>query len=225
MSTSCNPAPAPPAKAEPKPENCPFVYAEVAAKAEVGSKAGSPAAGESIAGAAAILAQREAAARETGRREGEAQGRAAGEQHLAEVRGSVSAALTGFARDRIQYYQQVETEVVQLALAIARKILRREAQVDTLLLAAMVRITLEKIESGTKVVVRVNPEQAAVWLGYFTHHMEASQVPEVVGDTAVHADHCLLQTALGTTEVGVEIQLKEIEQGLLDLLANRPATT
>jgi flagellar assembly protein FliH len=220
MSTSYNPAPE--AKAKPEPESRPFLYAEVAAEVEVKSKAGSPVPGESIPGTAEILAQREAAAREVGRREGEAQGRAAGEQHLAEIRESVSAALAGFARDRVQYYRQVETEVVQLALAVARKILRREAQVDTLLLAAMVRITLEKMESRTKVVVRVNPEQAADWRGYFTHHMEASQMPDVVEDPAMHSDHCVLQTALGTTEVGVEVQLKEIEQGLLDLLAKRP---
>ena len=224
MSTSYNPAPAPAPEAKPEPESRPFLYAEVAAEVEVGSKAGSPVPAESIPGSSEILAQRETAAREKGRLEGEAQGRAAGEQHLAEVRESVSAALTGFARDRIEYYQKVETEVVQLALAIARKILRREAQVDTLLLAAMVRITLEKIESGTKVVVRVNPQQATEWRGYFAHHMEASQVPDVVEDPAMHSDHCVLQTALGTTEVGVEIQLKEIEQGLLDLLAKRPAT-
>ena len=46
---------------------------------------------------------------------------------------------------------------MQLALAIARKILHREAQVDPLLLAGMVRVALEKIESHTKVSVRVHP--------------------------------------------------------------------
>jgi flagellar assembly protein FliH len=222
MSTSYSPAPG--AKAKPEPESRPLLYAEVADGVGIRSKAGASGPGEAVPNSNEILAQREGAAREAGLREGEAQARAAGEQHLAEVRESVSAALAGFARDRVQYYQQVETEVVQLALAIARKILRREAQVDTLLLAAMVRITLEKIESGTKVAVRVNPEQAAEWRGYFTHHMEASQVPDVVEDPAMHSDHCILQTALGTTEVGVEIQLKEIEQGLLDLLARRPTT-
>jgi flagellar biosynthesis/type III secretory pathway protein FliH len=44
----------------------------------------------------------------------------------------------------------------------------------------------------------------------------------VVEDPAMQADRCVLQTALGTTEVGVEVQLKEIEQGLFDLLAKRP---
>jgi flagellar assembly protein FliH len=132
--------------------------------------------------------------------------------------------LADFGRDRAQYYQQVESEVVQLALSIARKILHREAQVDTLLVAGMVRVTLEKIESATKVVVRVNPQQVSEWRGYFAHHMEASQVPDVVEDPAMQMGQCVLQTSLGTTEVGVEVQLKEIEQGLFDLLAKRPTS-
>jgi flagellar assembly protein FliH len=218
MSTSYSPAP----QAKPEPESRPFLYAEVAAEAGSGNLAGS-ATGDGIPGSSEILAQREAAARELGRREGEAHAHAAGEQRLAEIRESVSAALAGFARDRAQYYQQVEAEVVQLALAIARKILHREAQVDPLLLAGLVRITLEKIESATKVVVRVHPQQVSECRSYFAQHMEARTVPEVVEDAAVKTDHCVLQTALGTTELGVDIQLKEIEQGLFDLLAKRPA--
>ncbi len=218
MSTSCNPA----LDAKQETRSQPFLYAE-AVTAGGRNKTGSAASpGEGDLGAE-IIAQREAAARETGRREGEAQARAAGEQHLAQTRESVTAAIAGFAHDRIQYFQQVESEVVQLALAIARKILHREAQLDPLLLAGMVRVTLEKIESATKVVLRVHPQQVSECRSYFAQHMEASKVPEVVDDPAVKMDHCLIQTALGTTEIGTEVQLKEIEQGLLDLLAKRPA--
>jgi len=217
MSTSYSPAP----EAKQESEIRPFAYAEVAA--QVGTVI-SPKKGEDISGSNEALAQREGAAREAGRQEGDAQGRAAGEQHLAQVRESVSAALAGFAQDRARYYLQVESEVVQLALGIARKILHREAQVDPLLLAGMVRVTLEKIESATKVVVRVHPRQVSECRSNFEQHMKADQVPDVVEDPAVAMDHCVLQTALGTTEVGVEVQLKEIEQGLLDLLAKRPAT-
>jgi hypothetical protein len=66
MSTSYSPAPEP----KPEPESRPFLYAEVAAEAGMANKAGSVA-GEGIPGSAEIVAQRETAARETGRREGE----------------------------------------------------------------------------------------------------------------------------------------------------------
>jgi flagellar assembly protein FliH len=221
MSSSFSPAP----ETRQEPEIRPFPYAEVALPAGGARKTAASAEGtEAATKTSEVVAQREAAARELGRREGEAQGRAAGEEHLAEVRASVDAALAGFARDRAQYYHQVEGEVVQLALAIARKILHREAQVDPLLLAGMVRVTLERVASATKVIVRVHPQQVAECRSYFAQHIEASQVPDVVEDAAIRRDHCVLQTTLGTTEVGVDLQLKEIEQGLFDLLAKRPVS-
>jgi flagellar assembly protein FliH len=223
MSTSCSPAPE--AETKSARESRPFLYSEVAGEAGPGSsrKASALATGEGVAGSNEMLAQREAAAREAGRQEGQAQARAAGEERLGQIRESVSAALSDFARERARYYQQVESEVVQLALSIARKILLREAHIDPLLLAGLVRVTLEKIESATKVVARVNPQQAAQYREYFVRRMEPTRVPEVVEDATIPPDHCSLQTALGTTEMGVEGQLKEIEQGLFDLLAKRPA--
>ncbi|MBZ5706044.1 MAG: hypothetical protein LAN63_11860 [Acidobacteriia bacterium] len=213
MSTSCNPALEP----VPKPEVQPFPYAEASAEAGgSASMAGAP------ASAARVGADAEAMAREAGRREGEMQARAVFEERLAQVRESVRTALSDFARERAAYYQQVEVEVVDLALSIARKILHREAQVDPLLLAGMVRVALDKIESGTKVVVRVHPEQVSDCRSYFARTLEPGEVPEVIEDAATARDCCVLQTGLGTTKLGLEVQLKEIEKGLVDLMARRP---
>jgi flagellar assembly protein FliH len=223
MSTSCNPAP----QARREPEIQSFPYAEVVPRIKTSGSRESEGTADRAAevrAAGEIQAQREAAIREAGRQEGEAQHRADGELHLAEIRESAAASLATFARDRAEYFRQVEAEVVQLALSIARKILHREAQIDPLLLAGLARITLEKIESATRVVVRVHAQQVAECRGYFAQHMEAGKVPEVIEDPAVGIDHCILQTALGTTELGVDVQLKEIEQGLFDLLAKRPGS-
>ena len=39
---------------------------------------------------------------------------------------------------------------------------------------------------------------------------------------AMALEQCELRTSMGTAELGLEVQLKEIEQGLMDLLAARP---
>jgi len=220
MSTSC----------KPEPEIHPFPYSDLPVRAggpmpRGTGTCGAAGLGEPIPLPEETRAEREAAARQAGRGEGEAASRAAFNLQLAEIRGSVRAALGEFARERTAYYQQVEAEVVQLALSMARKILRREAQIDPLLLAGMVRVALERIESGTKVVVRVNPQQVSECRAYFAQHMEAREAPEVLEDPNLPAEHCILQTSLGTTELGPEVQLKEIEQGLFDLLERRPRAT
>ena len=159
---------------------------------------------------------------EAARQEGEARARQAFEQELDRVRGNIRTALTEFAQERSAYFQKVEAEVVQLALSIARKVLHREAQVDPLLLAAIVRVAMDKIESRTKVTVRVHPMYAADCRAFFARGLEPQAVPEIEEDPAVEPEQCVLQTELGSTELGIEVQLKEIEQGLMDLLAQRP---
>jgi flagellar assembly protein FliH len=165
---------------------------------------------------------RDSAIREQARHEGETRARSDYESQLSQIRTSLRDALASFAQDRRTYYQQVESEVVRLALSIARKVLHRESQLDPLLLAGMVHVALQKIESGTKTTMRVHPQQVSEFRSYFAHHMGTQDTPEVLEDATVAKECCVLQTTLGTTEIGINAQLKEIEQGLCDLLASRP---
>lgn len=220
MSTSFSPALEP--SSTPEPETRPFPYAEAPLPGDEHSGLWTGAAVEVAAARSQEQSKREETAREAGRQEGEARARAAFEDQLTRARDSVGIAINDFARERIAYYRQVEAEVVQLALSIARKILHREAQVDPMLLAGMVHVALDRIESNTKVTVRVHPQYAADCRDFFARSMDPQQVPEVIEDPALASDRCILQTELGTTELGIEVQLKEIEQGLLDLLAQRP---
>ena len=50
-----------------------------------------------------------------------------------------------FAEERDRYLHAVEQEVVRLALAVAARILRREAQMDPLLLTGAVRVALGQL--------------------------------------------------------------------------------
>ncbi len=215
MSTSSSPA----RVAKTDPDVRPFSYAEVSG----GSNAPSATAAlskEAISSDDQRVHQE--AIREQGRKDRIAQAKTEYEAQLAQLRGNIRDALLNFARERAAYYQQVETEIVQLALSIARKILHRESQVDPLVLAGMVHVALDQIERGTKTTIRVNPRQVSEFRTYFAHHMEAQDAPEVLEDNTVARECCVLQTSLGTTQVGVDVQLKEIEQGLSDLMARKP---
>jgi len=213
MSTSPNPAAEP---ARRQPDVRPFPYADAGI-----SRSQGPALDPSAA-AAQTERNLEEAARAAGRREGEAAARAALEKQLLQLRESIRNSIADFAHERARYYAQVETEVVRLALSIARKVLHREAAVDPLLLAGIARVALDKMESATKVTVRVCPEQVSEFRTYFAQTGEPEDTPDVIEDGTLPANHCKLETSLGTTELGLEVQLKEIEQGLMDLMAQRP---
>lgn len=167
---------------------------------------------------------RELEAHEAGRREGEAQARADFISQIEQLRLRLAQTLDEFMRERHEYYRRVEPEVVQLALGIARKVLHRESTIDPLLLAGMVRVLLERMEQASKLSVQVNPSEVSEFRAFFARHLP-DKPPEVLENAELPPGHCMVHTELGTTAVGPEVQLKEIEQGLLDLQAAKPAVT
>jgi flagellar assembly protein FliH len=159
------------------------------------------------------------------RRQGQQEGRAEMSAAVQKEREQIAQALREFASERTDYYRRIEGEVVQLALAVARKILHREAQLDPQALAGIVRVTIESMDAGTKVSLHVAPRDVTEWRHFFARQMEGERALEVREDPTLAAGECRIETALGTTEVGFESQLKEIETGLLDLLAERPGSS
>jgi len=133
----------------------------------------------------------------------------------------INAAISGFDAQRTEYFARVEAEIVQLALAIAAKILHRESQVDPMLVATLVRMAVEKMREGSKVTIRVGTKRLEQWKAYFAGQPSLSRV-EIVEDPGLSEHDCLLETELGTTNFGLDSQLKEVEHGFFDLLALRP---
>lgn len=143
------------------------------------------------------------------------------ERKLLAARAPIATAVAKFEEERDKYFGQVEAEIVQLSLAIAAKILHREAQVDPMLVAALVRMTIEKMREGSSVTVRVGAGRAKRWKEYFAGQPSVSHV-EVIEDAELSDHDCVLETELGSANFGLDTQLKEVEQGFFDLLALRP---
>jgi hypothetical protein len=59
--------------------------------------------------------------------------------------------IQSFTQERDRFLHAVEREVVELALAVAARILRREAQMDPLLLTGAVRVALGQLSGSTQV--------------------------------------------------------------------------
>lgn len=169
-----------------------------------------------------LSAQREQQAWSKGVESGRAEARASYEPQAAKLREEILKSLKDFAAERDLYFQRVEEQVVRLTLSIARKILHREAQVDPLLLEGIMRVALEKIGANTNTRLRAHPSDIRVWREHFAHAHQDFPPPELIGDPEIPPGRCILETELGTTEIGLETQLQEIEHGFLDLLAQRP---
>jgi len=166
---------------------------------------------------------REKKAWEAGFEEGRKKGLLEAAESISTAKAGVAVTLEDFAGERELYYQRVEGEVVTLALAIARRVLHREAQLDPMMLKAVAHLALGKIAEGTSVRLRVNPQQVEAWQEVMNRQQGLKVKPAVVADPAVGRADCLLETEVGSSDLSMEAQLEEIEKGFFDLLAARPS--
>lgn len=159
------------------------------------------------------------------RQEALAEGRAQLEGHrmelLRQCADQWSHAVKDFTHARESYFARVEREVVELALAIAARILQREAQVDPLLLAGAVRVSLGQLQESTAVELRVPAASLEMWRETLRLMPSLPVVPALVADSAMKDGECVLTTELGRVDLGVRAQLKEVERGFFDLLSHR----
>lgn len=146
------------------------------------------------------------------------------EAHESARAAKLMAAMEQFADERNAYFRRVESEVVQLALAIARRILEREAQLDPTLLSGLVRIALDRMGAGSAVRLRVPPAQFAAWQANRDWKRSRYQL-ELAADDTLQPGDCVVATDLGSANFGFATQLQEIEAGLLNILAQRPEST
>jgi flagellar assembly protein FliH len=167
------------------------------------------------------------AGREKGRQEGRAAEREAQAAALAaaERQRTQQAAelIESFARERDRFLHEVEHEVVELALAVAARILRREAQMDPLLLTGAVRVALGQLSGSTEVRLRVPVAELDLWTEAIALLPKLTVKPAVSAGEGMRLGDCMIETELGSVDLGIRAQLGEIERGFFDRARGRGA--
>ena len=162
------------------------------------------------------------ARRATVEREAFAKGFAQGERAGAEAAGKrgevrlrrLTETLDELTTLRAQMIHQTELQMVQLALAVARRVVHREISLDRDLLVAMARVALDRLGESVQVIVRLNPEdfdatavsRASQWTGTNV---------TVVADSRVGRGGCRIESDLGVMDAGADAQIQEIARALL----------
>jgi flagellar assembly protein FliH len=130
----------------------------------------------------------------------------------------VSELIQKFAEDRDNYFYAVEHEVVDLALAVAARILRREAQMDPLLLTGAVRVALGQLSKTNQVRLRVPETELSLWTEAIEHIPNLAVRPIVLAGEGMCLGDCVIETELGSVDLGIRAQLSELEYGFFDRL-------
>jgi flagellar assembly protein FliH len=132
---------------------------------------------------------------------------------------SAASDLLDLARElrgaRARLLEEAADDVVGLAFAVARRILRREVEADPVAALPLVRELLQRAAAGTEVTVRLSPRDHAVLSAH-------EALPESAGLEGVHfrLDATItpggvrVETAAGGFDARIETQLDLIEEAL-----------
>jgi len=169
---------------------------------------------------AQLRQQSEQRAREAyaaGLREGEAAGRKRGADELRPVIDRLARSIEEIGGMRTRLRAEAEADLIQLALAIARRVLRRELVIDPEALHGLVLGALEKLGGQEISRVRVHPSHASL-VSESLRQNSASAKVEVIPDPSRDPGAVIFETPRGNLDASVDSQLQEIERGLADRL-------
>jgi flagellar assembly protein FliH len=157
--------------------------------------------------------------RELARAEGFEAGRAAGhEQGAAEIAAGAVAlgeAISGIEALRTEIVEAVETDAIELALALAGKILAGAQQARPELVVDVVQGALRRISDRRRITVMVNPADLDVVraaLGALTAQGSGVELCDLQSDERVASGSAIVRTSEGEVDASVHTQLERARE-------------
>jgi len=150
-----------------------------------------------------------------GFQEGKEAGRNSSRQELDPILSNFREALQELVRVKREIYMRAEKEAVELAMAVARKIVCQELSVRRDIILGVVREALKTVEDHEKITIKVNPRDLEVIKDttvrnpdFFDNlgHVQFEEDPGL-GDGG-----CVIETALGEIDARIERQLEAVEE-------------
>lgn len=149
---------------------------------------------------------------------GEAAGRTQASVELQPVLDQLAKSLEELSSLRPRLREEAESDVVQLSLAIARRVLHRELSIDSGAMQALIQVALARLSRQEIYRVRIHPAQeTALRIALAAHHSAV----EILTDARLDSGSLIFETNRGKMDASVSAQLEEIERGLTDRVPNR----
>jgi flagellar assembly protein FliH len=122
-------------------------------------------------------------------------------------------------RLRRDLYRSAERRAMELALAVARKIVAREVQVQPEVVLSVVRKALERVAAADDIRIRVHPADLDYLEAYrreLAGLVENVDRIDLVADETTTRGGCLIETGMGGIDARIEKQLECVEALFLE---------
>jgi len=147
--------------------------------------------------------------------EGQRVGYESGLKKVDPIINSLRQALVQLQDIRKEVQQEMEKEVVQLALAIAKKIVCHEVKTNRETFVCVAREALSRVENPGKINIKLNPEDLQFindtksQFSQFLHNVDHIRFEAT---DSIQRGGCLIETDRGDIDARIEKQLQAIEE-------------
>ena len=128
---------------------------------------------------------------------------------------SLQEALLKINNIRNETYRQIEKEVVELALSIARQVICQEITIDREIVVCVAREALAKVEDPGRVKIKMSPSD----LQFINEtQSQLSNLIENIDNVTLEATEsiqsggCIIETDFGEIDARIEKQLQVVEE-------------
>jgi flagellar assembly protein FliH len=171
--------------------------------------------------AAERIAAIEREARERGFAFGERQARDAMRPRVDALLTQLSSTIASLAALRTNLIERTERDLVQLAIAVAERIVRREIRTDRDVILTIARAAVARLGDAEVVTIHVNPDDLSAMSPTLDEYRGTGPV-RLVADGSVPPGGCFVASDGGTIDAAIDAQFQELRAQLLELDARTP---
>lgn len=107
-----------------------------------------------------------------------------------------------------------ERELVQLAVAMAERIVRRTVDLDPDVLLVIARVAMDRLGERAAATIHLHPSDCEA---LSRHDLQAAQALQLIADAGVARGGCLVKSATGEIDAGIAAQVRELSRELLGI--------
>lgn len=148
---------------------------------------------------------------------GERAGFEFGKQKAEVLFNGIAGLLEALSTFKETLHKPCEDEMVDLCIAISRKVLQRELELKKEGIVDCVRTALKSVVAGGEITIKVNPKDQDILLshkGELARYGDGVKGVKVESDESVSRGGCLVDTNFGEIDASIDSVMAEIEEKL-----------
>ena len=151
---------------------------------------------------------------EKGFAQGEKAGMELGEKRFDSILKGFTKTLEGVRKTKEEVCSNSEQEMVELVLAIARKVIQKEVSTDRKIILDIVKSALKHVADQEEIRVRLNPSDLEFASQYKGEILDGIEKATFESDVEVLRGDAVIESNYGSIDCGIEKHLQEVEEAL-----------